>query len=56
LRIPAAALVVAIVRDGAHQIARGPTHVRAKDVVLVFATREDAREVEGELLRGAEAG
>ena len=56
LRIPAAALVVAIVRDGAHQIARGPTHVRAKDVVLVFATREDAREVEGELLQGAEAG
>jgi len=56
LRLPAAALVVAIVRDGAHQIAREGTQVRAQDTVLVCATSEDAREVEGELLRSAGAG
>jgi CPA2 family monovalent cation:H+ antiporter-2 len=56
LRLPAAALVVAIVRDGAHQIARGNTCLCAQDSVLVVATSEAAREVERELLLSAGAG
>ena len=56
LRLPAAALVVAIVRDGAHQIARGNTCLCAQDSLLVVATSEAAREVERELLRSAGAG
>lgn len=46
--MPAAALVVGIVRDGACQIAQGQMDVRALDAVLLVATSESARGVRGE--------
>jgi len=46
LGLPSAALVVAIVRGGVHLVARGPTQIEQGDVVIVFATGEDAQVVE----------
>jgi monovalent cation:H+ antiporter-2, CPA2 family len=46
LGLPPTALVVAVVRDGAHLVARGPTRLEAGDVVLLFATGDDACDVE----------
>jgi Trk K+ transport system NAD-binding subunit len=46
LDLPAAALVVAVVRGGVHLVARGPTRLERADVVIVFATGEDAQVVE----------
>ena len=46
LDLPAAALVVAVVRGGVHLVARGPTRLDKGDVVIVFATGEDAQVVE----------
>jgi CPA2 family monovalent cation:H+ antiporter-2 len=39
-------LVVAVVRQGSHRIPRGPTRIEAGDVLLLFATGDDARTVE----------
>jgi Trk K+ transport system NAD-binding subunit len=44
--MPATVLVVAVVRQGSHRIPRGPTRIEAGDVLLLFATGDDARTVE----------
>lgn len=44
--LPSSALVVAVVRNGVHLVARGPTRLESGDVVIVFATGEDAQVVE----------
>lgn len=55
LRLPAAALVVAVVRNGSHLVARGPTMLEPADILLVFATGEDAQAVEQLVRQTAEA-
>ncbi|MCC6670433.1 MAG: cation:proton antiporter [Planctomycetes bacterium] len=54
LELPQGLLVVAIVRDGQHLVARGPTILLEGDVLLLFATGADAREVERMVARRAE--
>jgi CPA2 family monovalent cation:H+ antiporter-2 len=44
--LPATVLVVAVVRGGAHEVPRGPTRIEAEDVLLLFASGDDARTVE----------
>ncbi len=46
LGLPPSVLVVAIVRGGGHLVPRGPTRIEADDVLLLFATADDARGVE----------
>jgi CPA2 family monovalent cation:H+ antiporter-2 len=46
LGLPATVLVVAVVRGGAHLVARGPTAIAADDMLLLFAQPADALQVE----------
>ncbi|MGE3175404.1 MAG: cation:proton antiporter [Planctomycetota bacterium] len=46
LGLPPSALVVTVVRDGQHLVARGPTELAAGDVLLLLASSEDARSIE----------